>query len=120
MIGVTAVFLGNIIKRERNDFFVIIGMITGIILLGYMFVEIKTVLDFLSELIEKLPMDKGYLTIILKMLGITYVAEFASNVCRDGGYNSVALQIENFAKIAIVVMSIPGLLLFIDAVENFV
>lgn len=120
IIGVVAVFLGNTIKRERNDFFVIIGMVTGLLIIGYMLCELKVVMDFFEKLIDMLPLDKKYFSMILKMLGVTYIAEFASSVCKDGGYQSVALQIENFAKIAIVVMSIPGLCLFIDAVEKFV
>lgn len=42
--------------------------------------------------------DSTYIGLVIKMVGITYAAEFAVNVCRDSGYGAIAGQIENFAK----------------------
>ena len=53
------------------------------------------------------------------MLGVTYVAEFAENICKDAGYQAIAAQIEMFAKLAIVALSIPGLQLFWQVLELY-
>lgn len=47
--------------------------------------------------------DQTYITLILKMVGITYAAEFAMNICKDAGYAAVGNQIELFAKLSILV-----------------
>ena len=54
------------------------------------------------------------------MLGIAYVAEFASSICKDAGHNSIAGMIELFAKISIVALSIPGLLFLVETLEKFI
>ena len=64
--------------------------------------------------------EESYYFQLLKMLGVAYVAEFASNICRDAGQQSVAGMIELFAKISIVVLSIPGLVFLMETLEKFV
>ncbi len=53
------------------------------------------------------------------MVGITYVSEFAANLCRDSGYSAIAGQIEMFAKLSILVVSVPVFGAFLDAVGVF-
>lgn len=53
------------------------------------------------------------------MIGITYVAEFASGLCRDAGYASVGAQIEMFGKFSIMAVSMPILLALIETIEGF-
>ena len=63
-------------------------------------------------------MDSIYFTQLIKMVGVSYCAEISSNICRDAGYNSIAAQIETFAKLCIVVMSLPGLYYFVEVIEK--
>lgn len=50
------------------------------------------------------------------MLGIAYIAEFSSSICKDCGHSAIASQIELFAKGAIVVMSIPVMSCLIELI----
>ena len=61
----------------------------------------------LEELRTAASIDPQYLEILLKMLGISYLSEFAASLCRDGGYGSAAGQIELFGKLSILVVSMP-------------
>ena len=61
-------------------------------------------------------LDPVYLTMILKMIGITYVAEFAVNLCKDAGCQTIAGQIELFAKLSILVISMPVILAFMETI----
>ena len=62
---------------------------------------------------------KNYLTVLLKMIGVTYLAQFSSGICKDAGYSSIAGQIEIFAKLYIMVLSIPVLLALMEAIHSF-
>ena len=67
---------------------------------------------------DTLPVDPALLKALLKMLGITYVADFSASVCREAGYGSVAGQIELFAKLSIVALSIPELWVLLRLIEQ--
>ena len=53
------------------------------------------------------------------MVGITYVAEFASGICKDAGYGSLGNQIEIFGKLSILGISMPILLALFGTLETF-
>ena len=107
------------LKKEKSEFALIIVLVAGMIIFVYALSRMRTVITFLQNLMEQLPIDSAYLIPLFKMLGITYIADFASSVCRESGYSSVAGQMELFAKLSIVALSIPELEYLVDVLENF-
>ena len=85
----------------------------------YILTKVETLLAFIGKLDGWVIVDNRYFALILKMIGITYVAEFAMNICKDAGYSAIAGQIELFAKLSILVVSLPVLGTFLDVLENF-
>lgn len=95
-------------------------MVAGIVIFYYVLTQISVVVNFVTEMLDMVAIEESYYFQLLKMLGVAYVAEFASNICKDAGQQSVAGMIELFAKISIVVLSIPGLVFLIETLEKFV
>lgn len=117
IIGIAAVFLALLLKKKRRA-----GVACGNCSIGFDF-RIHTVKNFVypgffTELMDTLPVDPALLKALLKMLGITYVADFSASVCREAGYGSVAGQIELFAKLSIVALSIPELWVLLRLIEQ--
>ena len=86
----------------------------------YVLSQIQIIVEFLTEILEMVAIEENYYVQLLKMLGIAYVAEFASSICKDAGHNSISGMIELFAKISIVALSIPGLMFLVETLERFV
>lgn len=120
LMGVAAVFCAMLLKKEKNEFAVAVIIGAGVFIFLYAVAQVAVVTDFIKNMFSKLPIDNIYLLQIFKILGITYIAEFASSICQDAGYGSVAGQIELFAKITILVISIPGLAYVMDVLESFI
>lgn len=97
-----------------------IGIAAGVVIFFYVLSQISVVLEFLSELLEMVAIEETYYLQLLKMLGIAYVAEFASSICKDAGHQSISGMIELFAKLSIVALSIPGLVFLVETLEQFV
>ena len=51
--------------------------------------------------------DMEYITLLMKMIGVTYLSEFSSSICRDAGYSAVAGQIELVGKLTILTIGMP-------------
>ena len=60
--------------------------------------------------------DGTYLDTILKMLGITYITQFASDLCRDAGYSAISSQMELFARVSVLFLSFPVLLALVEMI----
>ena len=76
-------------------------------------------IDYINDIGAMISIDGEYIEAILKMMGIAYISEFSSNICKDAGYQAIASQIEIFSKIAILIMSLPVLFTFIQTVGEF-
>ena len=53
------------------------------------------------------------------MIGITYIGQFSAGICKDAGYSSIAGQIELFARLAVLAVSMPVLLALLETVHDF-
>ena len=115
LIGIAAIFLAAPLRKEKGEFSMLIVLVAGMLVFVYALARMQTILAFLKELIDRLPIDEAYLTPLFKMLGITYVANFS----RESGYSSLAGQMELFAKLSIIALSIPELMYLVDVLENF-
>ncbi len=113
-------FLALMLKKEKGEFALLIVAAAGIIIFSYAVAQVSYIADFIRELLLALPVDGEYVTQLFKMLGIAYVAEFSVNICKDSGYSSIAGGIEMFAKLMILVLSLPGLTYILDILENFI
>lgn len=98
----------------------LVGLAAGMLIFGAVLSCVHAFTELFYRLMERVPVEVEYLEQILKMLGITYVADFSANICRDAGYQAIAGQIELFAKISILVLSIPGIIYILEIVERFV
>lgn len=119
ILGIAGVFLALILKKERGEYSTFISLAVCICIFVYILTKVETLLAFIGKLDGWVIVDNRYFALILKMIGITYAAEFAMNICKDAGYSAIAGQIELFAKLSILVVSLPVLGTFLDVLENF-
>lgn len=117
-IGIIAALMALTIRQHKADFAVVLGIAAGGIIFFYILMQLTILMDFIDGIIARLPIDNVYFTQLIKMIGVSYCAEISSNICKDAGYNSIAGQIETFAKICIVVMSLPGMYYFVEVLEE--
>ena len=119
ILGVTAVFLAIPLRKEKQEYSMFLSMAVCICIFIYIIGKVETVINFAKKMQTFVAVDQTYITLILKMVGITYAAEFAMNICKDAGYAAVGNQIELFAKLSILVLSIPVLTVFLETVGSF-
>ena len=119
MIGLAGVFLAVFLKQQKQEYGVYIGLGCAVCILLMTVDRLSVVLDSVKTLQGFISVEGSYVKALIKMLGITYVAEFASNLCRDAGYGSIGNQIEMFGKISIIALSMPILIVLIETLEGF-
>lgn len=115
-----AAIFSSFIRKERAELSVVLGMVAGTIIFYYVLTQISVVVNFITEMLDMVAIEETYYLQLLKMLGVAYVAEFASSICKDAGHQSVAGMVELFGKISIVALSIPGLVFLVETLEMFI
>lgn len=120
ILGIAGVLLALPFKKERGEYSTLIAIVICICIFVYLLTKVETILSFAGELEGLINIDSRYIGMVVKMVGITYVAEFASNICKDAGYAAIASQIELFAKLSILVISVPVLGAFLETIGSFI
>lgn len=120
ILGIAGVLLALPFKKERGEYSTFIAIVICICIFVYLLTKVETILSFAGELEGLINIDSRYIGMVVKMVGITYVAEFASNICKDAGYAAIASQIELFAKLSILVISVPVLGAFLETIGSFI
>ena len=119
VLGVSGVLLAIFLKDRAPEYVSLISLGTGLVILGLAVGKIGYLFDSLEQLRESLPVDGSYVTTLLKMIGITYIGQFASGICKDAGYGSTGTQIELFCRLSVMVLSMPVLLALLDTIQGF-
>lgn len=119
VLGVAGVLLAVQFKGGKSEYGIYISIALSLLIFFAILSQLKEMLAMIKTIGSYIKLDTVYIGILFKILGITYVAEFSSSICRDAGYQTIAQQIEIFGKMAILVLSTPVLLALLDAIKEF-
>ena len=119
VIGIAGAVFAIQLKQNKAEFSVYICIGISLIIFFNVLGHLKVVVETVREMVGFIHMENTYLTTLLKMLGIAYVAEFSSGICKDAGYQTIATQIELFGKLTILVLSTPILVALLNTIQDF-
>ncbi len=119
MIGITGTFLAIILKNSKSEYSMLLSMGTCVCIFVYLLTKLEIVVDYVAKIESALQLDEGYIKLLMKMIGITYVAQFASEVCKDAGYAAIGTQVEMFGKVSVLFVSMPLMLALLETIGAF-
>ena len=119
LLGLTAILFAAQLKPLKPEYavYLVLAASIGIGFLGL--AKLGVLLETLREIGNGIRIRHVYLTTLLRMAGIAYIAEFTSGICKDAGYQTIAGQIQIFGKLSVLAVSMPVLLALLDVIQNF-
>jgi stage III sporulation protein AD len=112
MVAVFAVLL----RRERPEMALILALGFGVIVFLMVLNKLGAIITVFEDVTRRAQVDELYLTTLLKILGIAYIAEFGAQVCRDSGEGTVANKIELAGKVLIMILALPIFAAILEAI----
>ena len=119
MIGVLGALLAIQFKGGKTEYGIYMSVAVSIVLFLCIVDRLEIFVRTIDEISRYISVDTGYLSTMLKMIGITYISEFSSSICKDTGYQTIAVQIEVFSKLTILAMGLPILLALLETIQEF-
>ena len=116
ILGILAVFFAVVLKSYRPEYSQFISIAVCICIFLFAVTKLEQIVEYAGKMQDMIHLDGAYMGMVLKMIGVTYIAEFAANICKDSGYQTVAGQIELFAKLSILVLGMPVILGFMETI----
>lgn len=118
-LGLITVLLASQFKGGKSEYGLYIGFMGCLLIFFYGMNKLEAILDALSQIQSYIHIKDTYIVLLLKIVGITYIAEFASDLCKDAGYGAVSGQIEFVGKMTILSVSMPVLMALIETIRGF-
>nr|WP_243196511.1 stage III sporulation protein AD [[Eubacterium] tenue] len=119
-LALISTILCLIIKKDRPEMAMFIGILTGIMILLSVTYKFNFIIESINELADKANIPTMYISLIIKLIGIAYLMEFAIQICKDCGEGNIATKLEFGGKIIVMTMSFPILISIIDIILNII
>ena len=109
-----------IIRKKRPEIANFIAIITGTTIFLSVLYKLNFIMESINSLAAKVNIPNMYITLIIKLIGIAYLMEFAIQVCKDAKEDSIASTLEFGGKVIVMTMSFPILLSIVEMVLNII
>ena len=118
-MGIGAAVLAAWVKTVKPEYALWITVSSGILLGLAVIMKLETIVKELHFLQQYFANYASYIKLLIKIVGITYLAEFSSDLCKDEGANTLASQIELFGKLSILVLCMPIMTSLLETIDYF-
>ena len=118
LLGVVGTLLALQFKSGKSEYGIYVSLAVSLFLFLCMLSRLEIFVRTVKKIADYIKLDAGQMSILLKMAGVTYVAEFASGICKDAGYQNIAVQIEIFTKLTILAIGMPVLLALLELIGD--
>ena len=116
IIGIITAVLAITVKKQSPDMAVIISIAGSVLIFFTILPMLSGVINLLASIESQISIDTAYIIIVLKVIGVAYIAEFGAQICADAGETSLASKIELSGKIIIMVLSAPIIISMLDMI----
>ena len=107
ILAITGAFLTAQLKNLKPEYGQVLLIARGVFLFFFAVSYLDAIRQMIERITAMITIPKSYIAILLKMTGIAYVCEFASNLCKDAGCQTIGSQVEMIGKLSMLLISIP-------------
>ena len=119
-LGIAGVLLAVQLRGSKPEYATYIGLAVSIIIFCFSMRQMQTISGQFMRIRSYLSGSEEYLSILFRVIAITYICEFSSDICRDAGYQAVAGQIEVLGKLVVMFAGLPILFAVIEQIQSFI
>ena len=106
-IGLVTCLATLIVKPVRNDFAIFIAVAGGLVITFLVLDYLTDIFDVFKNIISSTGLSSNLYKLLIKIIAIGYLIEFAVGICSDTGNSSLSDKVLLGGKIVIMVMALP-------------
>ncbi|MBZ4669740.1 MAG: hypothetical protein JG769_44 [Oscillospiraceae bacterium] len=106
-LAVISVALCKLMDKYDRIYGLMIGAAASVLIILAVFAFVSPIIQTVDRLFSASAIDNQYVEILFKALGVCYIIQFACDICRDGGENTLAAQLEFAGKVCLLTLALP-------------
>lgn len=119
LIALIGTIMAVVLKGYKQEFGILVIFSLALIFFSWMLSVFSELQGQFNTIISEFEQNKSFYKILFKIVGITYVCEFSSGICKDTGYSSIASSIEMVGKMLIFLSGVPVLVSVIETIREY-
>lgn len=119
-ISIVAVLLGLQFKSVKSEYTTLIVVSASFIILSIGISKISQIVSIINQICSEYGFSSEYIGVLIKIVGITCICEFASDICKDNGFNALASQVQIFGKVFVLILGTPVFMKLLDTINYFI
>ncbi len=105
--GIAFSIISVFVKEQKKEYGILVSLAGSVILIYFSVQYIEPIFQFVKKISDYINFPFEWITILIKVLGVTLITQFACDICRDSGETALASKIELAGKIFIIVFALP-------------
>ena len=106
-VGLVICAFAVMLRSYRSEYALFVAIAGGVVFLAAVVAGVDQVLSYAQGLLDSYNIPGQAFVILIKCLGISYIAKIAGDMCNDCGETAIGSKIELAAKVAILITAIP-------------
>lgn len=119
-IGIIGAIACLLLKKTDGQYAALAAVATGIVILIICINSLTSVLVSLQEIVDRTGIDNELFAVLLKIVGVGYLTEYACGLCEDLDCGGISKKIALGGKIAIFLMALPIVNALLDTVAGLI
>ena len=96
-----------LLKNHNSSMGFILSISLSIVLLIMCLPKLTSIFQTLNNISAKANIDSSLFEVLIKALGISYLAEWGMNICKDAGQNALCAKVGLFGRIGVIIVVLP-------------
>ena len=119
ILALVSIFFIILLKEQKSALAFLLTLAVCILIVFHIMQYVVILMEGMDVFEAYFDLSGYYIKLIFKMVGITYLCEFGTNICKDAGQGAIATQVEMFGKIMILITGLPIVLAVIEQIIRF-
>lgn len=107
VLTVVAVIVALTLRPKNAEIALMLTVACAVLILLAVLSQAGQIIGTVNSIVAAAQINTGYIAILLKVVGICLLTEFAVNTCRDAGCQSLAGNVSLAGKLLVTVTALP-------------
>ncbi|MCK9478331.1 MAG: hypothetical protein M0R40_02375 [Firmicutes bacterium] len=117
-VAVIGAAVSVVLRHIKPEYCIGVAIACFVIIMMMIKDDIAAVIDTMLLSANEMGIDSVYVTLIIKIIGVAYLTQFASSICEDAGEKAIAMKVEFAGRISIILMSAPLMFAVINLISG--
>ena len=115
-IAIIGMILAMTLKRDTSLFAILISLAVALLIFLLIVPQLAGLVALVDIITSYLSQGQEYILVVVKIIGIAYIAEFAAQICQDAGEGAIASKVELAGKVLIMGVAAPVIISLVEQV----